>query len=142
MNGILDTDIKFLHGVGPKRAEMLAKEVGIRTFGDMLNFFPFRYVDRSIIYPIKELLPTMAYIQVRGKVIEIKHIGSNPRNLRLSIIIYDGTGTLELLFFKGIKWIEQKIKAGKEGNGAKRQIAKLMLNSLYGKFGLGSSGFS
>ena len=114
MNGILDTDIKFLHGVGPKRAEMLAKEVGIRTFVDMLNFFPFRYVDRSIIYPIKELLPTMAYIQVRGKVIEIKHIGSNPRNLRLSIIIYDGTGTLELLFFKGIKWIEQKIKSGEE----------------------------
>src|SRR5574344_1272006 len=114
MNSVLDTDIKFLHGVGPKRAEMLSKEIDIHTFGEMLNFFPFRYIDKSKIYPINELLPTMAYIQVRGKIIELKHIGSNPRNSRLSIIIYDGTGRLELVFFKGIKWVEQKIKQGEE----------------------------
>ena len=67
MANILDTDIKFLPGIGPKRAELLGKELGIFTFRDMLYFFPFRYIDRSKVYTIRELQPTMAYIQVRGK---------------------------------------------------------------------------
>lgn len=114
MNEVLDTDIKFLPGIGPKRAEILQKEAGIRTFADMLYLFPFRYIDRSKIYPIKELLPTMAYIQIRGKITGIRHIGANPRTSRLSITLYDGTGAIELVFFKGIKWVEKKIRTGEE----------------------------
>jgi RecG-like helicase len=114
MNNIFNTDIKYLTGIGPKRAEILAKELNIKTFGDMFYFFPFRYIDRSRIYSIKEIIPSMAYIQIRGKIININHVGNNPRNRRLSITISDGTGAMDLIFFQGIKWIEEKLKLGEE----------------------------
>ena len=114
MADIFQTEIKFLPGVGPKRAELLSKELNIETFGDLFYFLPYRYVDKSRIYSIREVQPTMAYIQIRALVRSINKIGTNPHNYRLSIIVQDGTGEMELVYFKGIKWIESKIEVGKE----------------------------
>lgn len=114
MSNILDSDIKYLPGIGPKRAELLGKELNIRTFRDLLYFFPFRYIDRSRIYAIAEIIPSMAYIQIRGKIIRMETVGENPRNKRLVVKIQDATGVLDLVFFKGIKWIQEKIKTGQE----------------------------
>ncbi len=114
MANILDTEIKFLPGIGPKRAELLGKELGIFTFRDMLYFFPFRYIDRSKVYTIRELQPTMAYIQVRGKIVSTATAGDSPRSKRFVATLQDPTGRIELVFFKGIKWIQEKIKVGQE----------------------------
>ncbi len=110
MSNPLDSDIKFLPGIGPKRGGMLQKEFGISTFRDMLYFFPFRYIDRSRIYTISEIQPTTAYIQIRGKITRMALIGATPKSKRLSIMFSDPTGAIELVFFKGIKWIEEKLK--------------------------------
>ncbi|MBQ3176102.1 MAG: ATP-dependent DNA helicase RecG [Bacteroidales bacterium] len=114
MANILESDIKFLPGVGPKKAELLNKELGIFTFRDLLYFFPFRYIDRSRIYSISELAPSMAYIQVRGKIVSVMEAGNTPANKRLVAILKDPTGTMELIFFKGIKWVKEKLKPGSE----------------------------
>lgn len=114
MANILQSDIKYLPGIGPKRGELLTKELGISTFRDLLYFFPFRYIDRSHIYTIRELLPSMAYVQIRGKVTGMSTVGNTPANKRLVVTMKDSTGTIELVFFKGIKWIQEKIAVGAE----------------------------
>ena len=114
MANILQSDIKYLPGIGPKRGELLTKELGISTFRDLLYFFPFRYIDRSHIYTIRELLPSMAYVQIRGKVIGMSTVGNTPANKRLVVTMKDSTGTIELVFFKGVKWIQEKIAVGAE----------------------------
>jgi len=114
MESLLGTEIKYLPGVGPKRAEILEKELDISTYGELLYFFPFRYVDKSTIYPIKDLAPTMAYVQIRGVIKSIETVGSNPQNRRLVLIMADSTGSIELVFFKGAKYITQKVVLGKE----------------------------
>ena len=114
MANILQSDIKYLPGIGPKRGELLTKELGISTFRDLLYFFPFRYIDRSHIYTIRELLPSMAYVQIRGKVTGMSTVGNTPANKRLVVTMKDSTGTIELVFFKGVKWIQEKIAVGAE----------------------------
>ena len=94
MSNPLDSDIKFLPGIGPKRGGMLQKEFGISTFRDMLYFFPFRYIDRSRIYTISEIQPTTAYIQIRGKITRMALIGATPKSKRLSIMFSDPTGAI------------------------------------------------
>ncbi|MBQ0124626.1 MAG: ATP-dependent DNA helicase RecG [Bacteroidales bacterium] len=113
MTCILDTDIKFLPGVGPRRSELLGKELGIKTFRDMLYTFPFRYVDRSRFYAVRDIDSTSSYIQVRGRITSISKAGTG-RSLRLVAKLHDGTGAIDLVFFKGIKWIEDKLKVGEE----------------------------
>ena len=113
MKHILDTDIKFLTGVGEVRAGLLNKELGIYTFRDMIHTYPFRYIDRSKVYNISEIVPGTAYIQIRGTVTGISMAGTG-RSQRLSIILKDSTGSIELVFFKGIKWVKDKISQGKE----------------------------
>ena len=113
MSNILESDIKFLPGVGPRRAELLHSELGISTFRDMLYNFPFRYVDRSRFYSIREIDSTAAYIQLRGRVQSFIKTG-NGRSLRIVAKFNDGTGTIDLVFFKGLKWIEDKLKADRE----------------------------
>ena len=110
----LDSDIKFLPGIGPKRGAALQKELNIATFRDMLYFFPFRYVDRSNVYEISQIQPTTAYIQLRGKITRMGLIGAAPKSKRLSILLSDPTGNIELVFFKGIKWIMQRLKPDTE----------------------------
>ena len=114
MANILESDIKFLPGVGPKKGELLSKELNISTFKDLLYFFPFRYIDRSRIYSISELAPTMAYIQVRGKITSVTLAGNTPSNKRLVATLKDHTGAIELIFFKGLKWVKEKLKPGTE----------------------------
>ena len=107
---ILDTNIKFLAGVGQKRAEMLKKELDISTFKDMLYTFPFRYIDRTKFYKITEITEELPYIQFKGKIIRVENI-ETPRNKRLIAYAVDSSGDeIQLVFFKGIKWIQEKLK--------------------------------
>jgi len=110
MSEILNSDIKFLTGVGPKRAELLLKELNIKTFRDLLYYFPFRYVDRTKIYSVSELEPTMSYIQLRGKIIKFTEAGDKGPSKRLIATFRDTTGVVDLVFFQGIKWYKEKLK--------------------------------
>ncbi len=113
MATVLESDIKFLPGVGPKRAELLQKELGISTFADLLYTFPFRYVDRSRYYSIREIDSTNAYIQLRGRIVRMQMVGEH-KGKRLIAVLNDGTGCIDLVFFQGVKWIQEKLKVGQE----------------------------
>ena len=113
MPQILDSDIKYLPGVGPKRAELLNKELGISTFRDLLYTFPFRYIDRSRFYSVREIDASAAWIQLRGRITRIEKAGQG-RSVRLIARFTDGTGTIDLVFFKGLKWLEEKLQVGPE----------------------------
>lgn len=102
-------DIKFLPGMGPKRAELLNKELGIRTWEDLLYYYPYKYVDRSRFYYIHEIADGMPYIQIKGQIIRFEKIGEG-RNQRLTAEFTDGHNTIELVWFKGIKFIIEKYK--------------------------------
>ena len=110
---LLDSDIKFLPGVGPKRAELLNKELGISTFRDLLYTFPFRYVDRSRFYSVRDVDSSEVWVQLRGRITRIEKAG-NGRKLRLVARFSDGTGSIDLVFFKGLKWMEDKLQVGGE----------------------------
>lgn len=114
MSSILDSDIKYLPGVGPKRAELLTSELNIKTFRDLLHFFPFRYIDRTKIYSVSEVEPGMSYIQLRGKITKITQLGDKGRSKRLTATFTDATGSIELIFFQGIKWIKEWLKPHNE----------------------------
>ena len=113
MSQLLDSDIKYLPGVGPRRADLLEKELGIKTFRDMLYTFPFRYIDRSRFYSVREVDTSSAYIQLRGTITRVEKTGQG-RALRLVARFTDGTGSIDLVFFKGLKWMEGKLKPGGE----------------------------
>lgn len=113
MSNILDSEIKFLTGIGPKRAEILGKELNIFTFRDLLYTFPFRYIDRSKVYSINQVEASMTYIQLRGKIGSISVLGEK-RKQRLVATLYDSTGSIELIFFQGIKWVKDKLKINGE----------------------------
>ncbi|MCD4731116.1 MAG: ATP-dependent DNA helicase RecG [Bacteroidales bacterium] len=110
---ILDTSIEYLKGVGPARAEVLKKEVAIYNFNDLLNYFPFRYVDRSKYYKIKDINSHSAYIQLTGKLSSIQMVGK-PRSKRLVAFLEDDSGVIELVWFKGAKWMVNKLEANEE----------------------------
>lgn len=114
MNEILNRDIKFLTGVGERRAVLLGRELGIRTVGDLLYHFPFRYIDRTKTYKIAEIRDEQAaYIQIRARIEGFRHAGGGPKK-RFVAIVSDGTGTAELVWFKGISWIEKCLERGRE----------------------------
>ena len=133
MNG-LDMEIQFLPGVGPKRAELLSKELGVSTVGDLLRLYPFRYIDKTSIVRIADARPDMAYLQIRAKVLRVELYGSASSQAeaptaadsakekavkfntikRMSVWIGDGSGEMETVFFKGIKWMYEKLKPGAE----------------------------
>ena len=102
-------DIKFLPGVGPHRAEILEKELGIRSFRDLLYHFPYKYVDRSRIYRISEIDGTMPYIQLKGQILSFETLGEG-RQRRLVAHFSDGTGVADLVWFQGIKFVTGKYK--------------------------------
>ena len=133
MNG-LDMDIQFLPGVGPKRADLLEKELGVSSVGDLLRLYPFRYIDKSSITRICDARPDMAYLQIRAKVTRVELFGNGSSAIevptsessskekalkfntirRMSVWISDSTGEIETVFFKGIKWMHEKLKVGEE----------------------------
>lgn len=106
-------DITYLHGVGPKRAEMLKREIDVSSYEDMLYYFPYRYIDRSKIYAISELNETSSYVQVRGRILKMDLIGA-ARKQRLVALFSDGVSSMELLWFKGIQYVTQAYKEGYE----------------------------
>jgi len=107
----LEQDVKFLAGVGPRRAELLAKELNIHTFGDLLYYFPYKHIDRTKFYAVAEVKPIDAYIQVRGRISSVRKEGV-PNKERLVAQLTDHTGTIPILFFKGIKYLTQSLKPG------------------------------
>lgn len=108
-NYLLQTPIERLKGLWPKRAEMLRKELGIHTFQDLLNLFPNRYLDRTQYYKISELQQTNAEVQIVGKIIHIKTV-EQKRGRRLVATFTDGSHQMELVWFRGIKWIQENLK--------------------------------
>ncbi|MFN8237162.1 MAG: OB-fold nucleic acid binding domain-containing protein, partial [Chitinophagales bacterium] len=100
----LSTPIEFLKGVGPERAEILKKEAQIFTFGDLLKLYPYRYIDRTQFYSTQHIDNTQTYIQLKGKIRDIREIG-NGRGKRLTAVFYDNDGSIELVWFQGIKWL-------------------------------------
>ncbi len=113
MPDLYSLNIKYLPGVGPKRAELLAQELEIRSFHDLLYYFPYKYIDRSKTYRICELDGNMPYIQLKGRIIAYSTHGEGARR-RLSATFSDGTGSIELVWFKGIRFVTDKYKTGVE----------------------------
>lgn len=106
-----DTPVEYLKGVGPQRAALLNKELGIFTFGDLLQHYPFRYEDRTRFYTIAELKEEMPAVQLL--VIPVKkEIAGIPGRQRLVVHARDNTGQMELVWFQGIRWAAEKIKTG------------------------------
>ncbi|MBW6483913.1 MAG: ATP-dependent DNA helicase RecG [Vicingaceae bacterium] len=110
---LLETKIEFLKGVGPQRAELLQKELGIFTFAQLLHHYPFRYIDKSKIYTISSIDNDQTYIQLKGQLIAIGTVGEK-RAKRLVATLKDETGEIELVWFKGIKWLQGSLKMGVE----------------------------
>ena len=101
---VLDLDkrsITYLPGVGPRRAEILQKEAGIASFEDLLFYFPYKYIDRSRFYKVSEVTGSMPYIQMKGRILYFDELGEG-RTRRLVGKFSDGTGTLDLVWFKGL----------------------------------------
>lgn len=105
-------DITYLKGVGPSRAALLGQELGIYSYADLVNFFPFRYIDRSKFYKINELNATSAEVQIIGKINHISTV-KQKRGSRLVASFEDDTGKMDLVWFRGGKWIKDNIKLGK-----------------------------
>lgn len=113
MPDFLDQEIKFLPGVGPKRAETLKKELKLLTFRDLIYYYPYKYIDRTKFYKISEIHAGMPYIQVKGVIRAIETIGSKPKE-RLTARFYDNTGSIELVWFRAIKWQRENLRINKE----------------------------
>ncbi|MDB4051980.1 ATP-dependent DNA helicase RecG [Flavobacteriales bacterium] len=112
-NSFLSTSIEYLKGVGPKRAEILKKELRIFTYDHLLTHFPFRYIDRSKVHKISEVKSDESYVQLKGKISNVKEAGTKGGK-RLIAYLQDETGVMELIWFKGAKWIKPKLIIGKE----------------------------
>ena len=113
MTGFLDQEIKFLPGVGPKRAELLAKELKIKTFGDLIFYFPYKYIDRTKFYKISEVHAQMPHIQIKGKIRSMDTVGTGHKQ-RLTARFYDDTGSIELVWFQSVKWQLDNLELNKE----------------------------
>ena len=104
----METEIQYLGGVGPKRAALLRSELGVETVGDLIHLYPFRYIDRSSFHRIADLTPDMPFVQVLARVKSATLVGGK----RLSVLVEDATGELELVFFKGLKYIKARLEPG------------------------------
>lgn len=114
MLDILNQDIQYLPGVGPKKRDMLQKELGISKISDLLEYYPYKYVDRSRIYTINELRSDMPFVQVKGRILGFEEFGSGPRKKRLVAHFTDGTGIADIVWFSGIKYATQQFKVNTE----------------------------
>lgn len=106
-------DVKYLPGVGPARAELLLKELGIKSLADLIHYYPYKYIDRSRLFQIKEVNGTMPYIQLKGRILSFEEIGAG-RGKRLVAHFTDGTGVADLVWFQGIKFALSKYKPNTE----------------------------
>ena len=113
MNTNLQTPIDYLKGVGPNRADLLRKELGIHTYQDLINLFPNRYIDRTQYYKINQLQLNSAEVQIIGQITNLKEVAQSRgvgRGKRLVATFQDDTGSMELVWFRGHKWIRESIK--------------------------------
>lgn len=110
---LLDNKIEFLKGVGPKRAELLNKELDIYTFGDLLFHIPFRYIDKSQVHKISDINSDQVYYQLIGQVTQMQSHGKQ-RVTRITARFTDESGSIELVWFKGLKWIQTRFEPGKK----------------------------
>ena len=106
----LQTPIEYLKGIGPSRGELLRKELNIHRYGDLMNLFPNRYIDRTRYYKINELQGTTSEVQIIGKIIHIKTVEFGKNQKRLVATFTDETGQMDLTWFQGVKWIRESIK--------------------------------
>ena len=113
MYDLTTRDIKYLAGVGPQRASLMNKELNIFSLQDLLYYFPYKYVDRSKVYQIREIDGNMPYIQLKGRILSFETIGEG-RQRRLIAHFSDGTGVVDLVWFQGIKFIVGKYKVQQE----------------------------
>lgn len=111
MNDILLTPIEYLKGVGPQRGALLRKELNIHHFADLLHFFPYKYIDKTRYYKIRDLQASLAEVQIVGKIIGFKTV-EQKRGQRLQALFADETGEIELVWFQGIKWIKPQLQVG------------------------------
>jgi len=111
---ILDQDIMYLPGVGPRRKEILSKELGISSFRDLLEYFPYKYVDRSRIYLISELSQDMPFVQVKGRILSFEEFDQGRRKKRIVAHFSDGHGVCDLVWFNGTKYVYQQYQVNKE----------------------------
>lgn len=109
MNNLLETPIEYLKGVGPQRGDLLRKELDIHRYGDLINLYPNRYIDRTRYYKINELQNSNSEVQIIGKIINIKTV-EQKRGNRLTATFVDDTGQMELVWFQGQKWIRESLK--------------------------------
>ncbi|WP_315387263.1 ATP-dependent DNA helicase RecG [Hoylesella shahii] len=112
MHSILDQDIMYLPGVGPRKKEILSKELNINTFGDLLEYYPYKYVDRTQIYRIAQLQGDMPYVQLKGRILSFEEFDMGPRRKRLIAHFSDGWNVADLVWFQGVKYILNTYKVG------------------------------
>jgi ATP-dependent DNA helicase RecG len=113
MSELASKDIKFIPGVGPKKAELLKSELNVTSVEDMLYVFPYRYIDRSKFYKINDIDSTISYVQIRGRISSVNVVGKG-RGERMSALFSDGTDSVELVWFKGVKYMKDKLKPNQE----------------------------
>ncbi|MBV6645955.1 MAG: ATP-dependent DNA helicase RecG [Cyclobacteriaceae bacterium] len=111
MPGFFDKSIEFLKGVGPQRAALLCKELGLFTYGDLVQYYPYRYEDRTKFYKVNELHEHLSYVQVIGEIKSLQHVGVG-RKQRLVASFADDTGQFDLVWFQGANWIKKKLSIG------------------------------
>ena len=114
MSSILDQDIQFLPSVGTKTKEILSKELGIRSYGDLLEYYPYKYVDRSKIFHISELTSDMPFVQLKGKILSYEEVDIGKRNKMLVAHFSDGYGVVDLVWFRSTQYIIKSYKVGTE----------------------------
>ena len=114
MSSILDQDIQFLPSVGTKTKEILSKELGIRSYGDLLEYYPYKYVDRSKIFHISELTSDMPFVQLKGKILSYEEVDIGKRNKMLVAHFSDGYGVVDLVWFRSAQYIIKSYKVGPE----------------------------
>lgn len=109
VNSVLNTPIAYLKGVGPQRAEILKKEIGVFTYGDLITYYPFRYIDRTQFYKIKDINPDLPYLQILVRLKSLEIFGEK-RTKRLVVQAIDDTGEIELVWFQGITWVQKYLE--------------------------------
>lgn len=114
MTSILSQDIKYLTGVGPKRKEILEKELQISTWGDLLEYYPYKYVDRSRIYRIGELRGDLPFVQLKGKILSFEEFAMGAHRKRVVAHLSDGTGVVDLVWFRGAQYVYKTYKVNEE----------------------------
>ena len=134
----LDNNIEFLKGVGPKKAEALRAELHIQTFMDLLQYYPFKYVDRSTFTKISDLLADNIQVQLKGTLIKLEEAGAK-RSKRLVGYLKDDSGIVELVWFKGAKWLKKSLQINEEYVVfGKAQVFNCRLNLTHPEMNLSS----